>query len=263
MRRSIFSQFILSKTFVFMFLSALSLPEVIRAETNEMPSKPALQNGKNFRIGGGVSGEYTTLSAQLKQDFTPYGQANFNQSHHMQRNLQIAPFIEFGSFVGEQWYFGLITSWHYSDTKDRSHFFLRGRYSVVGEFKLKSYVSSLMKIGYKPWDTMMVYGVLGPSYAWWNHKTIQLFDGNPVGSFNVSKASLGFSFGAGAEFPLADNMAVSVDYIHTIYRRAKARQVIDIMDQDFLGNIVVRSKEVSKAIQPSHGVLSLKISYFF
>jgi len=130
----------------------------------------------------------------------------------MQRNLQIAPFIEFGSFVDDKWYLGLITSWHYSDTKDTSRFFLRGRYSVVGEFKLKSYISSLVKIGYKPWDTMMFYGVIGPSYARWSHKTKQLFDDNPVGSFDVNKDSLGFSFGAGAEFPIAQNIAVSVNF---------------------------------------------------
>ena len=263
MKFSILVKFFSQKTVFFMVLSALFLATGDGAEGQEQSSKTPLEEGKFFRIGGGVSGEYTTLSARLKQDFTPYGQANFNHSHHMQRNLQIAPFIEFGAFIGRQWYLGLITSWHYSDTKDSSHFFLRGRYSVVGEFKLKSYVSSLVKIGYWPWDTMMFYGVMGPAYARWSHKTKQLFDGNPVGSFDVSKGSLGFSFGGGAEFPVTQNMAVSVDYIHTLYRSTKSRQVINISDQDFLGAIVVRSREVAKTVQPSHGVLSLKIAYFF
>ena len=263
MRSSVFIQAISSRTLVFTILSALFLLNDVKADDQTMPSNTTLKTRKPFRIGGGISGEYTTLSAELKQDFTPYGEANFNRSHHMQRNLQIAPFIELGSFIGDKWYVGHITSWHYSDTKDSSRFFLRGFYSVVGEFKLKSYVSSLLKIGYKPWETMMLYGVMGPSYAWWSHKTKQLFRDDPVGSFDVSRGSLGLSFGAGTEFPLAQNIAVSVDYIHTLYRSTKVRQTIGIGDHDALLGAVIRFKEVSKTIRPSHGVLSLKLSYFF
>tara|TARA_R110002095_G_scaffold141007_1_gene122376 strand:- start:571 stop:1278 length:708 start_codon:yes stop_codon:yes gene_type:complete len=218
---------------------------------------------KNFRIGGGLSAEYITLSAQLKQDFTPYGLANFNQSHHMKHNVQLAPFVEFGSFVDERFYLGLVTSWHYSNTKDNSRFYLRGRYSMVTEFKLKSYFSSLLKLGYKVQNNMMLYGVVGPSYAQWSHKTAQYFNETFDGSFDVNKRSAGFAFGGGAEFSMTKNIALSVDYIHTLYRSTKANQVINIKDQDFMGNIIVRSKEVTKTIKPSHGVLSLKLSYFF
>lgn len=263
MKASVFSQAISSRALVFSILSALFLLNDIKADGQTMPSKSTLKGRSPFRIGGGISAEYATLSAELKQDFTPYGEANFNQSHHMKRNLQIAPFIEIGSFIGDKWYVGHITSWHYSDTKDSSRFFLRGFYSVVGEFKLKSYISSLFKVGYKPWETMMVYGVMGPSYAWWSHKTKQLRRDDPVGSFDVSKNSWGFSLGAGAEFPLGESIAISVDYIHTLYGSTKVRQIIGIGDSDAILGDITRYKEVSKTIRPSHGVLSLKLSYFF
>lgn len=229
------------------------------AENANPPAKETKGEMKSFRIGGGISGEYITLSAQVKQDFTAHTPTHFNQSDHMKRNFQVAPFIEFGSYIGNNFYLGLITSWHYSNTKDKSRFSFRGNYSLATEFNLKSYLASLIKMGFKLQDNMMLYGVVGPSYAKWTHKTKQYLNSNIVDSFDVNKSSLGVAFGGGAEFSMSQNTALSIDYIYTRYRSTKACQVISFRD----GGGPLRSKEVSKTIQPSYGVLSLKLSYFF
>ncbi len=216
-----------------------------------------------FRIGFGLAAEYMSLSGGLKEELGgTLGAENYGNSSHATKTFNVAPVFEIGGFIKDKMYLGMVGSWHYSNMTHKSRSYLDRQYYFTHELEMTSYTTIFFKSGYKITKDVMAYGLIGPSYARWKHNSTQYQQNNVVDTFNKKKDSWGIAFGGGVEFDITNSSALSVDYTHTIYRRQKATKTISY--QDRVGMLLVtRTGPMTKSVQPSHGVLSLKYTYFF
>lgn len=221
---------------------------------------PESQSG--FRVGVGLAGEYMSVSSNMKRKFVNLGEGYFGNSSDSGKKAQISPSFEIGYLFSERFYLGLFTSWRHSDTTYKSRSPLKQQGYLEDEFTLSNYTNILLKLGYKINQYTMVYGGIGPSYAKWNHTTTQYFRGNVFDTLKLQKKSWGVAFSMGIEMPLAEQATFSVDYTHAIYRTKKYAKSMTIMENHGMG-YMPRKGTYEKSIQPSHGTLALRVTYFF
>ena len=96
-----------------------------------------------------------------------------NQSH-LGRGVQLVPCIELGAIISNYYYLGLHASWRFSNVSNKTTTPLRSSEYFLHEIKIEQYSNLLLKSGYKPTPRVMIYGLIGPSFAKWQHTSDQI-----------------------------------------------------------------------------------------
>lgn len=220
-----------------------------------------------WRFGLGIGVEYLNLDANVKEKF-PFGDIYFGDKDQIQKHVQFSPSLEIGKTIFNDYYIGVIASWHYSDSKKKSRSPLRNAAYFRNTFKMSYYTSILAKPGYKMTPKTMIYALIGPSLAKWSHTTDQLeynFRRNQEikkDSFKVSGTSVGMSIGGGLEQIICTGLALSINYTHTIYKSRRGKKNMSYLDN---ARFEPKTYEgiATKTIKPSSDSIVVRLAYFF
>lgn len=214
------------------------------------------------RIGFGLAGEYIHSDTSLKtQPDHALGQIGSTQSQ-IGKKLQVSPFIELGVQIEKNYYLGLVLSWRYSGVKNISRVPIRQTSFFSHEFKINHYTDIMAKPGYKFTPCTMVYGLIGPTIANWNHTSNQLLEEKVVNKFTINKTSVGLGLGLGFEHVFEEKFVFSVDYTHHFLKTESTKQLMNYQELTAFGNRD-RSGNLTKRVQPSYGVLAVRFTVFF
>ena len=240
------------------------------ASTN---NKSSYQDLSTTRIGLGVAVEYANFDTSLKiRSPTELGNISSTQQQTCKR-IQLAPSLEIGSTILDNYYLGFIVSWRYSRVSTTSLTPIRGAYHFAHEFKLRSYTDAFIKVGYKPLRQLMLYGVAGPSIANWSHTTQQISVNGAqvsklINEFNMKKKTLGLGLGGGIEYLIKEKYALSFEYVFHTHRSQSANRTISYEDQAPITRASrsgrrTRSGSLTKIVQPSYSTFAIRLTYFF
>jgi len=243
--------------------------QIVTATLHEEPKAEQPQKSM-WCVGLGIAAEYTDLQAKQKDDFAPLGTVEFSNREQTTKHFQVAPSLEIGRTLLEDFYVGLLFSWHLVNTdtgNQRSSF--RTNYSLNHKFRLLHYFDILLKIGYFITPSTLIYALVGPSIARWSHTTMQNveFGGNafqPIDDiFRMTRTSVGLGLGLGIAYAATQNWIISLDYIHHFYKAATASQIMSVTEN--IGGMIVPRPPgtVSKKISPSHATIALRVTYNF
>jgi opacity protein-like surface antigen len=237
-------------------------------------NKPVIAGGSEtlehsfFRQGRarfGLALEYLNLEAKLKDNFSALGIIFHSDRTQTKKNIQIAPSIELGTTILNDFYLGVLSSWHYVDAKTKSRAPLKALTYFHHEFKINHYVDILAKPGYKLTPNTMIYGLIGPSIVKWSHTTDQ-FEQSNINSlvtkrdrFKISKTSVGVGLGLGLEYYFKEKYAFSIDYTHHFHRSASKTKNM-AMVENLGGGPIRRSGNVSKSVMPSYSTIALRFT---
>lgn len=214
------------------------------------------------RIALGLAVEYLNIEAKQKDNFAPFALYYQSERAQTKKKISIAPFIELGTTIINDFYFGIQTSWHYVDAKTKSKAPLKQWFYFNNEFKMKYYIDVLAKPGCKLTPDTMIYGLIGPSIAKWSHTTDEFDVRNDQVSrnrFEVSKTSVGLGLGFGLEHRFKERYLLSVDYVHHFHKSASKHQTMTFVD--IIGAAPIpRSGVVSKSVMPSYSTIALRFS---
>jgi len=235
----------------------------IAGQTQQSSQSAASSYFKQWRIGFGLAGEYIHSDTSLKThpDYD-LGEIGSTQSQ-IGKKLQVSPFLELGVQIEKNYYLGLVLSWRYSGAKNISRVPIRQNNFFSHEFKINHYTDIMAKPGYKFTPCTMVYGLIGPTIANWNHTSNQLLGENVVNKFAINKTSLGLGLGFGVEHAFEKKWVFSVDYTHHFLKTESTKQLMKY--QEPVGPLVVRDRSgnLTKRVQPSYGVLAARFTIFF
>ena len=216
----------------------------------------------DWRVGIGIGVEYLNLEAKVKDDFSPFGAVQFGDRDQTQKQFQVAPSLEIGKTSCNDYYTGIVASWHYSRAKKESRAPLKNTTYFTHQFKMSHYFNILAKLGYKVTPKAMVYLLAGPSIAKWSHTTNQIKVQKLVSTFKTSQTSIGLGLGVGVEQVICNGLALSINYTHHFYKKVKKRTYMEFVDN--LGDgPFVRAGVISKKITPSSDAVALRLTYFF
>lgn len=245
------------------FLFSLTLLHAATWENLQSFKWPTCTIPQNiWRIGIGVGIEYANLEARIKDDFSAFGAVQFGDRDQTQKLFQISPSFEVGKTSYNDYYTGIIASWHYSRAKKESRAPLKHETYFTHQFKMSYYFNILAKLGYKVTPSMMPYILVGPSIAKWSHITDQITKQSLVDTFKTSQTSLGLGMGLGVEQVICKGVAVSLNYTHHFYKAKVARQYMHFTDKIGPAD-VPRDGIIRKKITPSSDAISLRLTYFF
>ena len=240
----------------------------VLASTDNKSSSDIFSNG---RIGIGVAGEYANIDTSLKiRSPVILGNISSTQQQTCKR-FQLAPSLELGATIMDNYYLGFIASWRYLGASTTSITPIRGAYHFSHEFKLQSYTDVFIKFGYKPTRQALFYGLVGPSIADWSHTTQQVSVNSVaqvskvLNTFEMRERTLGLGVGAGAEYVFKDKYAFSFDYVFHIHHSRSATRTINYIDgyNPYARKYNVRSGDLVKIVQPSYSTFAVRFTYFF
>ncbi|MBL0942399.1 MAG: hypothetical protein IBJ00_06730, partial [Alphaproteobacteria bacterium] len=126
------------------------------------------------RIGFGLAVEYLNAEAKLKDNYSPFSFNYQSDRAQTRKQVNVAPSIELGTIILNDYYLGLISSWRYVGAKTRSRAPLKNMTHFYHEFKINYYVDILAKPGSRIMPNTMLYGLVGPSIVRWSHTTDQV-----------------------------------------------------------------------------------------
>ncbi|RZI45692.1 outer membrane protein [Candidatus Finniella inopinata] len=255
--------------FLFIVLPVFASPVLAGQQSSQSPSSFPLQG----RIGVGGALEYMSTEANLKIKPASgnLGDISSNQNQ-ISKKLQFAPCLEFGLTMGNDYYWGLHISWRHSGAKNTSRSPIRGAYYFLHQFKVNSYIDLLAKAGYKLTPQIMVYGLIGPSFANWSYTTQQINqrdDTSPakiIDQLKTRRNSMGLGLGAGFEYLIQSKYAVSFDYICHVHRSVTETNRISYDEPRVRGTSIVNvnhTGDLRRTIRPSYSTVSLRFTYFF
>lgn len=216
------------------------------------------------RIGCGLAVEYLTLEAKQKDNYLPFGSNLHGDRMQTRKHIQIAPSIELGAIILNDYYLALFASWRHVGAKTKSRAPLKGLTHLYHEFKINHYVDILAKPGYKLTPKTMIYGLIGPSIANWTHTTDQFnrvtIDDPEVlkDRFKISNTSTGLGLGLGLEYIVQDQYAFSIDYIYHLHKAVSKEKNMTLMDN--IGGPVARNGNVSKKVMPSYTTIAVRLT---
>lgn len=215
-----------------------------------------------WRIGLGLGLEYHDLEAKVKDDFSLLAFKAKSSLSQTKKLFHVAPSLEIGRTLEQDYYFGLVFSWRYLDAKEKSNAPLKDFFHITHEFQMTYFFDILAKPGYRFTPNFMAYGLIGPSIARWSHST-DLFDDNvKIDRFNFTKTSVGVGIGAGLEYLFKEKYVLSFDYIFHIHRSHTKQQIMTIEDRVPGTMPRPRARPVSKKIEPSYSTVGIRLSYF-
>ncbi|AIL13558.1 hypothetical protein IM40_08790 [Candidatus Paracaedimonas acanthamoebae] len=215
-----------------------------------------------WRFGVGIGVEYLNLQAKVKDDFSPFGAVQFGDRDQTQKHFQVSPSLEIGKTSCNNYYTGLVVSWHYSGIKKESRAPLKLTTYFTHQFKMAYYLDVLAKLGYKVTSETMAYMLVGPSMVKWSHTTKQITEQTLEDTFKMSQTSIGLGVGLGVEQVIGQNVALSINYTHHFYKNEKKQKIMSIIDNVGYGPFP-RSGIISKKITPSSDAITLRLTYFF
>lgn len=236
-------------------LSLINDTQLVLADT----SSPSLSSSQG-RIGFGMAVEYTTIENELYMDYSPFG-SNFQSKQGQNgKHVQVSPSFEIGASLFQDYYLGLVISWRSLGTSPRARAPIKGLSHFFHKFSLNNYADFLVKPGYKLYPKTMVYGLIGPNIARWQHKTKQFSQDGLTDTFNMKATSTGLGLGFGVEHQLTDTSIVSVDYVHHIHRSKKKGKYMNFWD-NIMGP-VKRSGNVYKEVTPSYATIAFRLTAY-
>ncbi|MBX9805771.1 MAG: porin family protein [Alphaproteobacteria bacterium] len=248
---------------LFLLIATIVMP-IDASQSQQIPKRTSDSLLNQYRLGVGLGVEYVNASANLK--IVPTGtleNIGANQSQ-VGKNLQVAPCLEVGTTLAQDFYLGLIASWRYSGAKNTSRAPITPMYYFLNEFKLNSYIDVLLKPGYKVTPRSMVYGLIGPSFATWSHTTTLVGTGNSP--FKMHGRSLGLGLGVGFEYLFKENYALSFDYTYHFHRSTSRSQYVSYL-VNYGGGLVPlavpHSGDLKKSVSPSYGTIAVRFTMFF
>jgi opacity protein-like surface antigen len=231
-----------------------------------------------YRIGAGLVGEYNSIDVDVKNNptviFPEDGDFSSNV-HHVCKKFNISPSIELGAFLYDTYYFGFLLVKNFTHVKSVMKVPMTSVFNFQHTFQLKSYIDTFLKIGYRPAANVMFYGLVGPSFANWSHKTKVFYyneekSHSSTADINNSVShvkSTGLGFGAGAEFWLGKNATVSFQYAMHLHRPKTIRYMsgynVMFRDEGGIANNVDRDHDVQKKVRLTHSTIAVRFSYFF
>ncbi|MBY0281391.1 MAG: hypothetical protein K2W94_04455 [Alphaproteobacteria bacterium] len=221
----------------------------------------------NTRIGLGIAGEYASIDTSLKIRFLS---DNFSSTQQQTcKKFQVAPSLELGTTVMDNYYLGFLLSWRHSGASKTTLISpMKWNYYFLHQFKLQSYTDALIKFGYKPAQRTMFYGLVGPSIAKWSHTTQQILTNSStqvstlINEFTMTEKTVGLAVGGGIEYLIKNKYTISFEYVFHGHRSKSASRTLSY--KDVKGLIpYVRSGTVTKIVQPSYSTFAIRLSYFF
>lgn len=235
----------------------------IHADT---PDKSSHSTPANIHIGIGLGVENQNIEAHLKiNPSIKLGRNLTSTTQHSYKKNQIFPYLEFGKVIYDDFYIALTASFHYYEAQNTSRISLPRAYFFLHQFKLKSYTDILVKAGYKPTQHLLIYGLLGPSFATWSHTT-QLkntlglsSDEKLVDTFDMKQKTVGLGIGCGVDFFIKNKYALSFEYVcHKHRNKSKNFHMTynNTIDQ-------TRSAGLVKTVQPYYSTFAIRFTYYF
>jgi opacity protein-like surface antigen len=228
-----------------------------------------------WRVGVGVAAEY--MSGEAKVSIKPENPNTLSflgtSNQYVGKQFQVAPSIELGADF-KDYYLGLFISWRQSNLKATSVYDFRAAYYRFRHtYTIHSYADVLLKPGYKLTPQVMVYGLVGPSFASWSFNTdffkistVQREDSALLDRFTFKKNSIGLGLGAGFEYRMQPHYVLSCDYtyhfhrskqsIHNIKYTEKISTKMGPFDLNNFGNLI-------RNINPSYSTFAVRLTYFF
>ena len=233
-----------------------------------------------YRIGGGLAGEYASIDADVinRPDVVFPGDGDFSSNtHHSCRKFQMSPNAEFGAFLYDKYYLGFSLSKHYTHAQSSLRVPMTTLYYFKHKFRLESYVDAFLKFGYKPMSNLMFFGLVGPSFADWSHKTKVFYydkglDDDLSSTKNLKKSktnvkTTGLGFGGGMEYWVTKNATVSFQYALHLHPTKNIRYDSEYTQLSLNdighGDLVDRNSSVKKNVRLTYSTIGLRFSYFF
>lgn len=224
-----------------------------------------------WRVGIGMAVEYASVESNLKiMPIGSLGDISSAQSH-VAKKIQVAPCIEIGSFLIDNYYIGLVTSWRRSGAKDSSRSPIRGTYHFSHELRINNYIDLLVKPGVRHAPNLMFYGLIGPSIANWSHTTHEfLVPGHTgiessIGQFKKNKRSIGLGIGLGFEYAFKEQYTISVDYTSHFHKSISDSHHMSYEEQ-YISHLGPGKRErsglLARRIKPSYSTLALRFTVF-
>ena len=219
----------------------------------------------NVRIGVGIAGEYASINNNLKiRSPTKLGNISSTQQETCKK-FQIAPSFELGTTIMNDYYLGFVVSWRRSGANTGSSISpIRGPLHFSHEFKLKSYIDTFIKPGYKLSPQTMIYGVVGPSIANWSHTSQQILIHAETkvttiqDTFEMKEKTIGLGLGCGFEYLVKNKYALSFEYVSHTHRSKSASHRMTYRD-----GLQTKSGDLVKIAQPSYSTFAVRLTYFF
>jgi opacity protein-like surface antigen len=215
------------------------------------------------RIVLGLATEYLSIEAELKDNFSPFAMNYQSTRSQTRKHAQVAPSLELGTTVLDDFYLGFFASWRYAGTKTKSRAPFKNLTHFYHEFKINHYADIFVKPGYKLTSNTLVYGLLGPSIVRWSHTTDQYIT-NWFGQerlqdrFKISKTNVGLGLGLGLECLFKRKYSFSIEYGHYFQKSTSKKQNMTFIDN--IGGPVVRSGAVSKRVLPSYSTIAVRFT---
>ncbi len=231
-----------------------------------------------YRLGFGLAAELLSSEAKLKlQPSGTLGNISSTQQHSTKK-FQVAPSVEFGRFIADDYYLGVQFSWRRSRARSTSSSSMMGySYAFSHEFKMKSYSDIFLKVGYKPSPQFMVYGLAGPSVARWHYtmnqllldNTLSVQSGTPINQIKMKETSVGLGLGIGTEFRIKEKVSISLEYTHHMHRSKKHSDYVSYDTPVTVltgGGPITRYKNsagnLKTSVQPSYSTIALRVTFF-
>ena len=211
----------------------------------------------NWRLGFGLGLEYLALDATLKIQPPPRTNMDARLSH-TGKHFQIAPTIEFGKNITNNYYLGLLLSWRYSGSKNNTRSTIADSTYFNHQITLNNYGNFLLKGGYNLNSCTMVYGLIGPTFTNWSHTSTQTRSSRTQNRIDLKRNSIGLGIGLGFEHLFKPNYAISIDYTHYIQSGASKNRVISYTYQG-----VAMNDDVNKKVDLSFSTIAVRFTTFF
>ncbi len=187
-------------------------------KVNKQKSNDDFKTG--FRYGLGIGGERTktdTLGdhANLAPGVNFHGDLNDNKI-----TFDFIPHIEIGYQFKNRFYLGVLAIYHYSPNHQYAFALMGPGNNTANEIKFNRQFSfsSLLKIGYKATNHLMLYGLAGISYTRWKEINQMFINGALHSADHDTESAVGVKLGGGIEWQLNSHFALSADWTHTSYR---------------------------------------------
>lgn len=253
--------------FGFSFLFNLSLAHAATWENLQSFKWPTCTIPQNeWRVGIGIGVEYVNHDAKVKYDFTEWSKQGLSNRDQTQKQFQITPSLEVGKTSFNNYYTGIVASWHYSSPKKQTRDPFKNASYFTHQFKMSYYFDILAKLGYKVTPNTMAYLLVGPSIAKWSHTT-NVYTQKPThlqlnGMFKASHTSVGLGLGLGVEHVICKGVAVGINYTHHFYKKSTKQKYMEYPDLKGLREVMLKGT-FSKTIKPSSDAIMLHLAYFF
>ncbi|MDP4725348.1 MAG: porin family protein [Alphaproteobacteria bacterium] len=232
------------------------------------------KNDLAFRVGAGVSGKHVAVNTEVKTVMSGVHDSKQSSVYSQNcRKFQWSPNIELGATIFQKYYLGFSISKHYTNAKNMSMIGYDGASrSFEHDITLKSYTDLFFKLGCKPVENIMLYGLVGHSFANWSHNTQSVLNYEATGvkvvydSNRMNLKTKGYGFGAGVGYLINKKYSLDFEYVYYVHRPKESDKFrAEIIIPDFSSPLHFESipLDVQKKVSLSYSTIVVRFSYFF